>query len=519
MISPKKNHSSTRAWLTQQLVSSYRTTVKFGIIMLVPMFFGCTSETEDLVEQGLETEEVLAENQEDVSESSEDTPAVTNTFFISPTGNDANDGLSPETAWKTSERASEEHVNPGFSIMFQGGATYGVLTLDSNDGGDPNNKIMVSSYGSGTATLQGVDVINTSGLELIGFNVAVPSVAPGEFPRNGINLLNDLQGNTKLEDISLANLNVSGAYTGIQIEGVNDTSGFSEVLITDCTVFDCMESGIQSKGFFSQSKVGYSHENIHVSDCHVYNISGWDNAWSHSGNGIVLSDVQYSSISSSEVHDSGYDNTHCGGNCGIWYWDAKDVLIEHNEVYNIMSQGCDGAAFDLDGGVVNGTMQYNYSHDNFGAGFQVGQFEGARDMSNIMVRYNISDNDANGYSGSLFIFNMASPNSISGIYFFNNTVIQNENLAFMSYNNWNQNVVQVKNNILYGGIDAHNKIQFEGNSYENPNLFNYQLDSNSPLIDAGVNLDLDVNVQDYFGNPHLVGSSQDIGAHEFPETL
>jgi hypothetical protein len=46
-------------------------------------------------------------------------------------------------------------------------------------------------------------------------------------------------------------------------------------------------------------------------------------------------------------------------------------------------------------------MQYNYSHDNYGPGFLLFQFAGARTWGKNIVRYNISQNDArrNSYGG------------------------------------------------------------------------------------------------------------------------
>ena len=41
----------------------------------------------------------------------------------------------------------------------------------------------------------------------------------------------------------------------------------------------------------------------------------------------------------------------------------------------------------------NSVMQYNYSHDNDGAGYLLAQFTYAREFTNNIVRYNISEND------------------------------------------------------------------------------------------------------------------------------
>ncbi|MBA2707861.1 MAG: hypothetical protein H0U59_08675 [Gemmatimonadaceae bacterium] len=48
------------------------------------------------------------------------------TYFVSPTGNDANDGRSHETAWRTIDRVNQKNWNPGDRVLFQGGQTYAV---------------------------------------------------------------------------------------------------------------------------------------------------------------------------------------------------------------------------------------------------------------------------------------------------------------------------------------------------------------------------------------------------------
>lgn len=76
------------------------------------------------------------------------------------------------------------------------------------------------------------------------------------------------------------------------------------------------------------------------------------------------------------------------------------VTLQHNESYSNKGRGIDGGGFDLDGGVTHSVMQYNYSHDNNGAGYLLAQF-GGRPMHHLTIRFNISENDGrrNSYAG------------------------------------------------------------------------------------------------------------------------
>ncbi len=408
------------------------------------------------------------------------------TYYVSPTGNDSNSGNSPEEAWQTIDKLNNTTFVPGSRILFEGGKTFeGNLQLTSEDANDAAKQVIISSYGTGKATIQagdsyGITIYNTGGVRIDNLIVAGSGMDVNQ--NSGIIFYNDLPGDVKLHNMEVLNSEVYGfrGY-GILIGAYNGNSGFNEVLIQNNKVYDCLDNGIGSYGHFSSTKTGYAHSNIKVRNCEVFNIKGY-NKGSHSGNGIVLSDVQYSVIEYSTVYNCGYGNRNCGGPVGIWYWDADNVTIQHSEAYNISSgTGCDGGGFDLDGGVTNGLMQYNYSHDNDGAGYLVGQFPGARPMDNIVVRYNISQNDARTNGGSVYLFN--GSNKMDNIYVYNNTFYitersSNLSSAAVKYIKWNAIVGNINfwNNILYaeGGADLINipkgySGNFKGNLYHSSN--------------------------------------------------
>lgn len=66
-------------------------------------------------------------------------------FYVSKTGNDANDGQSPQKAWATLERVRNEGLNPGDAIFLERGGLYrGVLNL-----WNPGGNVTLSAYGKG----------------------------------------------------------------------------------------------------------------------------------------------------------------------------------------------------------------------------------------------------------------------------------------------------------------------------------------------------------------------------------
>jgi parallel beta-helix repeat protein len=79
-------------------------------------------------------------------------PAVTSYpagshFVDANDGNDANDGLSPATAWKTVSKVNGVRLSPGDAVLFKRGQTfYGALTV--NQSGTSANPITFGAYGS-----------------------------------------------------------------------------------------------------------------------------------------------------------------------------------------------------------------------------------------------------------------------------------------------------------------------------------------------------------------------------------
>lgn len=77
------------------------------------------------------------------------TPAVQGDYYVDAvSGNDANDGLTTGTAWKTLSKVSGESFVPGDTILFNRGDTFqGTLTISSS--GSSDNPIVYGAYGTG----------------------------------------------------------------------------------------------------------------------------------------------------------------------------------------------------------------------------------------------------------------------------------------------------------------------------------------------------------------------------------
>ena len=71
------------------------------------------------------------------------------TYYVDATfGNDAGDGLSPSTAWRTIAKINVFNFIPGDSVLLKRGETWREA-LKLNVSGAPNNPIVVDAYGTG----------------------------------------------------------------------------------------------------------------------------------------------------------------------------------------------------------------------------------------------------------------------------------------------------------------------------------------------------------------------------------
>ncbi|MHC2990990.1 hypothetical protein OB13_05105 [Pontibacter sp. HJ8] len=412
---------------------------------------------------------------------------LASTYYVSSTGNDNSPGTSAKTAWRTIDQVNKHRYSPGDTILLEGGATFkGGLYFHTSNITSGEAPVRISSFGTGRATIDadtsyGLFAYNVASLEIWELNFRGSGYTTNR--NHGILFYNDLPGDVKLPHIVLDQVEVSGfRKSGISVGGSKGNSGFRDVRITNAAVHDIGSEGINTWGAFDQHKKGYAHLNVYIGHCHVYHIYALPLPQKHSGCGIEMSDVDGGVIEFSVVHTSGMNNVYCGGPVGIWAWDANNITIQYNEAYNMgAGSGCDGGGFDLDGGVTNSVMQYNYSHDNDGAGFLIAQFEWARPMYNNIIRYNISENDGrkNGYKGiTLWVADQNNNGGNRDLLVYNNTIFADKAKApsgggvfFKSGGHYN---VRFFNNLFYSrngapmivaAADTALEVAFEHNAY------------------------------------------------------
>lgn len=423
-------------------------------------------------------------------------------YYIASSGNDAANGRSWASAWKTPGRISTQNFVAGDSIIFRGGDTfYGSIYIDKNSRGSTSKSIVFCSSNNLPATIlsassNGFYAYNTGCIVVQNLNFKGSGYTSNT--AHGVFFYTDEPGNTKLQNIVLKSLRTEGYYeAGIRIlswPSDGSRSGFENIELNSCTALNNGHAGIIIGGYVSTADTEYSHKNVRIINCvahHNDGISGWK---SHSGNGILSGQCENLVVQKCEAYENGKNNTFAdAGPAGIWAWDSKNVLIEKCYAHHNRTTTHDGGGFDLDGGVVNGIMQYNYSHDNDGPGFLVAQYTGARKMRNLAIRYNLSERDGRGLGILVWSGDPAYSGTAKNIDVYNNTVYTDSlkqtfaNGVLCVYNNPGAiEKVRIANNIFIAAglsqlldLTECNGLKFYNNAY-------YTIGSPFKIKDKGV---------------------------------
>ncbi|MCB0836723.1 MAG: hypothetical protein KDD99_08700, partial [Bacteroidetes bacterium] len=97
---------------------------------------------------------------------------MSKTYYIRPSGNDNHTGTSPQTAWKSIEKVNQTRLNPGDSILFEGGKTFfGNLIIGDYGHQLEKAPVYIGSFGKQKAIIRagkgnGIYVFNTGGIHI-----------------------------------------------------------------------------------------------------------------------------------------------------------------------------------------------------------------------------------------------------------------------------------------------------------------------------------------------------------------
>jgi len=384
----------------------------------------------------------------------------------------------------------------GDRILLKGGVKWsGRLTINGRSG-TASAPISITTYGTGKARLQnknghGIYVYNSGGISISnmiveGAGTVTTYSNSGAVPQgiyffnNTPNVLDYIRV-SNVEIYNFKGMNAAGGSNGLVMRGGISGGGFRDVEFTYVDAHDNLDGGIVTYSSRSCSKydpkcVYTAHSDVLVHGCDVHHNVGTVIKSVNSGNGIVLGSVDGGVIEYSTAHhNGGQDNPAAsGGPVGIWAWNSNNVTIQYNESYaNTTASQHDGGGFDLDGGTTNSVVQYNYSHDNAGAGFLLCSWSSSVVTRNDVIRYNISENDGRrNMHGSLLLYLNPAKSTVHNNTFYISPAAGATQAAVTLYG-FSGSTVRLHNNVFYtsGGVPLVRNVAsttqptFEANAY------------------------------------------------------
>jgi len=431
-------------------------------------------------------------------------------------------------------------------------------------------------------SLNGQNMYGGSAKKLTGFGGEENSWGSGKNVRFGIKVVASTQD---LENFSFNNLYIHDIYPtptlnsnihkgyGIKLESQSDINSglfntISNIRLINTTITETGHYGfwIKSLGLIGIDSV--KNNQVIVENC-VFEHTGGSGFVPNKSENVLVQNCIFNHTGSS------LDNRMWKRGSGMWPFDCKDVIAQHNKFMNAHGP-MDSYGSHIDYGNENVVFQYNYSYNNEG-----GFAEILGDNINCGYRYNISVNDGyredpNGIpwdkKGKIFwVSNFCGQNPIRcpnvGTFIYNNTVFVNDTLNpeiyfwpnigdIHVYNNLivagqhgeiiptlienDFNELYISNNLFYDSTRINLDNDLKNNAiYADPLLFNtvsvgvnnpqlYKTQNNSPAIGNGflINGSNDSTNYlkhngglDYFGNSVSHNSPSNIGAYNGFETV
>ncbi len=463
------------------------------------------------------------------------------------------------------EAVSTVEMQPGDAILLRRGMVFSGMLAPKGRGAE-GNPVRIGSYGRGrmpvihaggkhTAGLllknpsyweiDGLEITNTDGSDtdqgsLFGIYVLVEGASKETFRHIYIN-------GCHVHDV---NGMVAGKRRGgihLHIRKSRDTI-FDDVRITknlveniggvgigndsNCAKVELQEDGVETSGLWTR---------VYVAGNKV-DTTGRNNIIARVSKDAVY---EHNILANSSRRDTGHS---------IFCFNTSGIKIQYNEAYGNVGSGenkdgqgeSDRGGFDADYNCIDTYIQYNYSHDNL---WFCGIMK--RPTRNVVIRYNISENDREG----IYFYGFEREKAAENVHIYNNThyvrkgleadvfaegrtpinsTFENNIFYFEEKGHWGRNakgINTVFRNNLYYNIEPHvsetqpvsgdpefirpGKSGTDIDLKTMSALNGYRLGPNSPCIDTGIDISEHGGL-DVLGNP--VGDGRlDIGAVENPK--
>ncbi|NOZ60139.1 MAG: T9SS type A sorting domain-containing protein, partial [Calditrichaeota bacterium] len=305
-----------------------------------------------------------------------------NKYYVSVNGNDGDNGMLPQTAWRTIPHALSQ-VTAGDTIQVLAGS-YGSFTV--NKSGQDSNVIVIRGVGADQVTVQGIE---------IGKNVqfvTISDMTVQGFSNWGV----FVRGTNRY--IVFQRLRVFGGESGIHLtwgySGQNPEDGaVSNITIEDCVVANCIYTAIDGTPGPCDS---LTFRNLEVYGAGISGQSFWGS------DGIAIERGDYILVENCYVHDNGGDGIDlCSRN---YSGHRQGILVRGNRVLRNHQNGIKLWA--------GGRMENNFLGGMGNTPVDIGAIEGTYEIINNTIACNMRDSS---YSVRNYAMVAAYPNDDTGV--------------------------------------------------------------------------------------------------------
>jgi hypothetical protein len=401
---------------------------------------------------------------------------TSNTYYVSATGSDSNDGLTTSTPWQTITKVNASSFSPGDVISFKGGDTF-TGNLQINNSGSTGRPITYTSYGTGKATIantagHGITAVDKQYITISNLTITGTGTAyTGSY--TGLSFFAFTAGT--YHSISLSGLDISGFTYGCSFGATDATKNFDTISVTNSVFHDNRDNGFLIYGQDAFTGANYIATNATISNCTAYNnVGNAANTTSHTGDGIDFGRVNGGTIDGCTAYNNGANNACAAeGPVGIMTYHSNNVTIQNCLAYsNKSGTAIDGDGIDIDLLCTNCTVQYCMSYNNVGAGIL-----SWGSTSGNVIRYNICWGNGKNTLGTPFgEIALGSSGTYSSIDVYNNTVIAQDFTTSPPalYITGTPSGVTVRNNIFYAANGSNvtttanfttGQVLLQGNNY------------------------------------------------------
>lgn len=386
------------------------------------------------------------------------------TYYISSsTGDDKNDGLSEETAWKSLSKIAEITIGAGDQVLLKSGDKWiGEYVVVNAPGGTAETPAVLGAYGEGEKPKLALfedEVPKYQGTPLMSVKNAEHFVIDGldiGFCGVGIDLHYEIE--TNKENVRIQNCHFHDIYgfyqtdrqnitkyphaTGIVVTSNVPIPGCADpvlkgLYIDKCTTYDA--GALYTYG----SRIGSSGSNVeglYVTDCVMENNGIY---------GIALCGMRGGYMDNCKIVDCGSRYSPMGS-MGIMI-SGEDYTVMNSEIsfQQRLESNPDGGGIDFEHMTYDTDIINCYIHDNSGVGVMMYSSGGDSSHQNRRIRFigNVFENNNVNYyrPGGAEIVSIPMYSLVEGA-IYNNRYMSSDNLFAMSMDA----SVDVSGNIAYG---------------------------------------------------------------------